>query len=42
MNDMRQMTALGRSIEDGSFAIIDQEAGSHDFLYRMNGRLCAG
>ncbi len=26
MNDMRQMTALGRSIEDGSFAIIDQEA----------------
>lgn len=31
MNDMRQMTALGRSIEDGSFAIIDQEAGAHDF-----------
>jgi precorrin-8X/cobalt-precorrin-8 methylmutase len=31
MNDMRQMTALGRSIEDGSFAIIDQEAGPHDF-----------
>ncbi|NOS82438.1 MAG: precorrin-8X methylmutase [Nitrospira sp.] len=31
MNDMRQMTALGRSIEDGSFAIIDQEAGVHDF-----------
>lgn len=31
MNDMRQMTALGRSIEDGSFAIIDREAGSHDF-----------
>ena len=31
MNDMRQMTALGRSIEDGSFAIIDQEAGTHDF-----------
>lgn len=31
MNDMRQMTALGRSIEDGSFAIIDQEAGLHDF-----------
>ncbi|MDE3019783.1 MAG: precorrin-8X methylmutase [Nitrospirota bacterium] len=28
---MRQMTALGRSIEDGSFAIIDREAGSHDF-----------
>ena len=31
MNDMRQMTGLGRTIEDGSFAIIDQEAGSHRF-----------
>jgi precorrin-8X/cobalt-precorrin-8 methylmutase len=31
MNDMRQMTALGRSIEDGSFAIIDREAGAHKF-----------
>ena len=31
MNDMRQMTALGRSIEDGSFAIIDQEVGPHAF-----------
>lgn len=31
MNDMRQMTSLGRSIEDGSFAIIDQEAGPHTF-----------
>jgi precorrin-8X/cobalt-precorrin-8 methylmutase len=31
MNDMRQMTALGRSIEDSSFAIIDQEAGPHGF-----------
>jgi precorrin-8X/cobalt-precorrin-8 methylmutase len=31
MNDMRQMTALGRSIEDGSFAIIDREAGPHGF-----------
>ncbi len=30
-NDMRQMTTLGRSIEDSSFAIIDQEAGPHDF-----------
>jgi precorrin-8X/cobalt-precorrin-8 methylmutase len=30
MNDMRQMTALGRSIEEGSFAIIDQEAGAHN------------
>jgi precorrin-8X/cobalt-precorrin-8 methylmutase len=29
MNDMRQMTPLGRSIEDGSFAIIDAEAGDH-------------
>lgn len=31
MNDMRQMTALGRSIEDESFAIIDAEAGDHGF-----------
>jgi precorrin-8X/cobalt-precorrin-8 methylmutase len=31
MNDMRQMTALGRSIEEGSFAIIDAEAGTHAF-----------
>jgi precorrin-8X/cobalt-precorrin-8 methylmutase len=31
MNDMRQMTSLGRSIEDGSFAIIDAEAGAHEF-----------
>ncbi len=31
MNDMRQMTAFGRSIEDGSFAIVDREAGAHDF-----------
>jgi precorrin-8X/cobalt-precorrin-8 methylmutase len=31
MNDMRQMTTLGRSIEDGSFAIIDAEAGAHAF-----------
>lgn len=30
-NDMRQMTALGRSIEDESFAVIDREAGAHDF-----------
>ncbi|MCE9574314.1 MAG: precorrin-8X methylmutase [Deltaproteobacteria bacterium] len=28
---MRQLTALGRSIEDGSFAIVDAEAGAHDF-----------
>jgi precorrin-8X/cobalt-precorrin-8 methylmutase len=30
MNDMRQMTTLGRNIEDGSFAIIDAEAGPHE------------
>jgi precorrin-8X/cobalt-precorrin-8 methylmutase len=29
MNDMRQMTALGRRIEDESFAIIDREVGPH-------------
>lgn len=29
MNDMRQMTALGRSIEEESFAIIDREVGAH-------------
>ena len=31
MSDMRQMTAMGRNIEDGSFAIIDCEAGPHNF-----------
>ena len=31
MNDMRQMTALGRRIEDDSFAIVDREAGPHGF-----------
>lgn len=31
MSDMRQMTTLGRNIEDGSFAIIDREAGRHEF-----------
>jgi precorrin-8X/cobalt-precorrin-8 methylmutase len=31
MNDMRQLTPRGRGIEDGSFAIIDAEAGPHDF-----------
>jgi precorrin-8X/cobalt-precorrin-8 methylmutase len=31
MNDMRQMTTLGRNIEDNSFAIIDKEAGAHEF-----------
>ena len=29
-NDMRQMTALGRAIEDDSFAMIDREVGPHD------------
>jgi precorrin-8X/cobalt-precorrin-8 methylmutase len=28
-SDMRQMTALGRGIEDQSFAIIDAEVGAH-------------
>jgi precorrin-8X/cobalt-precorrin-8 methylmutase len=28
---MRQMTGLGRNIEDSSFAIIDAEAGPHEF-----------
>ncbi|EKR71689.1 cobalt-precorrin-8 methylmutase [Leptospira noguchii] len=31
MNDMRQITNLGRKIEDKSFAIIDEEAGAHSF-----------
>lgn len=31
MNDMRQMTPMGRSIEDASFALIDAEAGAHPF-----------
>ena len=31
MNDMRQMTTLGRNIENSSFAIIDKEAGPHGF-----------
>jgi precorrin-8X/cobalt-precorrin-8 methylmutase len=31
MNDMRQMTAMGRNIEDGSFTIIESEAGPHQF-----------
>ena len=30
-SDMRQLTALGRSIEDDSFAVIDREAGDHAF-----------
>jgi precorrin-8X/cobalt-precorrin-8 methylmutase len=31
MNDMRQMTNMGRNIEDSSFSIIDSEAGAHTF-----------
>ena len=31
MNDMRQMTALGRGIEDESFSIIDTEVGAHSY-----------
>lgn len=31
MNDMRQMTTLGRRIEDESFSIIDREAGPHSY-----------
>ena len=30
MSDLRQMTALGRAIEDDSFTIIDREVGPHD------------
>src|SRR2546425_4210603 len=29
---MRQMTARGRAIEEGSFAVIDREAGPHEFM----------
>ena len=31
MSDMRQLTALGRNIEDESFAVIDREAGAHGY-----------
>ena len=31
MTDMRQLTNLGRRIEDDSFAIVDREAGPHRF-----------
>ncbi len=31
MNDMRQMTTLGRAIEDSSFSVIDSEVGPHSF-----------
>lgn len=30
-NDMRQMTGLGRKIENDSFGVIDREVGPHDF-----------
>ncbi len=30
-NDMRQMTDMGRRIENGSFGVIDAEIGPHDF-----------
>ncbi len=30
-SDMRQMTTMGRQIEDESFSIIDHEAGPHNF-----------
>ena len=30
MSDLRQMTALGRAIEDDSFSVIDREVGPHD------------
>lgn len=30
MADLRQMTSLGRAIEDDSFAIVDREVGPHD------------
>ena len=31
MKDMRQMTQMGRRIENSSFSIIDQEVGPHRF-----------
>ena len=31
VDDMRQMTQLGRQIENASFTVIDQEAGEHTF-----------
>lgn len=33
MSDMRQLTTQGRSIEEGSFSIIDQEVGAHSYPY---------
>ena len=31
INDMRQMTGMGRMIENSSFEVIDSEVGFHDF-----------
>ncbi len=31
MSDLRQMTGQGRQIEEGSFAVIDEEVGPHGF-----------
>jgi len=31
VNDMRQMTGMGRQIESSSFGVIDDEIGIHDF-----------
>lgn len=31
IDDMRQMTSMGRQIESGSFGVIDAEIGFHDF-----------
>lgn len=31
MSDLRQMTGQGRQIEEGSFAVIDNEVGDHGF-----------
>ena len=35
--DMRQMTEMGRKIENGSFAVIDQEIGEHSWPDRVAG-----
>lgn len=35
MNDMRQMTGLGRQIENSSFDVINNEVGPHDFDERQ-------
>jgi hypothetical protein len=40
MNDMRQMTALGRSIEEGSFTHHRSRTGPHDFPHACSSRSC--